>query len=55
MQAKSGRLTGKGEIRDKDGNVKATFEIDTECTPAQAEQLNLIQPEESEDGDHAPD
>lgn len=54
MQANTGKLEGTGEIRDKDGNLKGTFTLSSECSPEQARQLGLINSVENDNGDNTP-
>ena len=55
MQPSLGKIKGIGEIRDKDGNLKHSFEFETDATAEQAEKLGIKQIEEKNDGSNASD
>lgn len=50
MQSSVGKIKGVGEIRDKDGNLKQTFEFEADATADQAERLGIKQVEDKNDG-----
>mgnify|MGYP003383709678 CR=1 FL=1 len=56
-QAAFGRLEGRGEIRDKDGNLKGEFTLSADCSREQAgraaQALDIQLAEAQENGGNA--